>query len=72
MEACWQATAEVCAAESAKNPGFKKIYDSWKPYRDEQIVWARVAEQNFDRFMASATSVTSRNQPSKLGQASKP
>lgn len=72
MEACWQATAEVCAAESAKNPGFKKIYDSWKPYRDEQIVWARVAEQNFDRFMASATSVTSRNQPSKPGQVSKP
>ncbi|MFM7460174.1 MAG: TRAP transporter substrate-binding protein [Burkholderiales bacterium] len=72
MEACWQATAEVCAAESAKNPGFKKIYDSWKPYRDEQIVWSRVAEQNFDRFMASATSATSRSQSPRPGQASKP
>ncbi|MBC7622943.1 MAG: TRAP transporter substrate-binding protein [Aeromicrobium sp.] len=56
MDACWQATIEVCAAESAKNPAFKKIYESWKPYRDEQILWSRVAEQNFDRFMASATS----------------
>jgi TRAP-type mannitol/chloroaromatic compound transport system substrate-binding protein len=33
---------------------FKKIYDSWRPFRDEQILWFRVAEQNFDRYMASA------------------
>jgi len=72
MEACWQATIDVCAAESVKNPGFKKIYDSWKPYRDEQILWARVAEQNFDRFMASATSATSSSQSAKPGPASKP
>lgn len=56
MDACWQAANEVYAEECAKNPAFKKIYDSWKPFRDDQILWARVAEQNFDRFMASATS----------------
>jgi len=65
MDACWQAANEVYAEESAKNPAFKKIYDSWKPFRDEQILWSRVAEQNFDRFMATATSPTS---PSRLRQ----
>ncbi len=54
LDACWQATKEICEEESAKNPGFKKIYDSWKPFRDDQILWSRVAEQNFDRFMATA------------------
>ena len=54
LEACWNAANEVCAEEAAKNPEFKKIYESWKPFRDDQILWSRVAEQNFDRFMTSA------------------
>ena len=37
---------------SAKNPKFKKVYDHWKPYRSEQILWSRVAEGGFDSFMA--------------------
>jgi TRAP-type mannitol/chloroaromatic compound transport system substrate-binding protein len=54
LDACWNGANEVYAEESAKNPGFKKIYDSWRPFRDDQILWSRVAEQNFDRFMATA------------------
>jgi len=54
MNACYQAANEVYAEESAKNPKFKKIYDAWKVFRDDQILWFRVTEQNFDNFMATA------------------
>ena len=54
MEACYQATVAACEEEAAKNPKFKKIYEPWKAFRDEQILWFRVAEQNFDNFMATA------------------
>ena len=52
--ACYAATNEVYAEECAKNPKFKKVYDAWKAFRDDQILWSRVAEQNFDGFMANA------------------
>ena len=54
MAACYKAANEVMEEESAKNPKFKKVYDSWKAFRDDQILWFRVAEQNFDNFMATA------------------
>ncbi len=54
LTACYQAAEEVYAEESAKNPAFKKIYTSWKAFRDEQIQWFRVCEQNFDNFMATS------------------
>ena len=57
MEACYRATVEACDEEAAKNPRFKKIYGSWKAFRDDQILWFRVAEQNFDNFMATANKV---------------
>jgi len=57
MTACYQATMEVYAEEAAKNPKFKKMYDAWKAFRDDQILWFRVTEQNFDGFMATAGSI---------------
>ena len=54
MNACFKAANEVYAEESEKNPKFKKVYDAWKAFRDDQILWFRVAEQNFDNFMATA------------------
>jgi TRAP-type mannitol/chloroaromatic compound transport system substrate-binding protein len=72
LDACWQATNEVCAAESDKNPNFKEIYKSWRPYRDEQFLWSRVAEQNFDRYMAAATSATTGGPNSKPLPGAKP
>ena len=53
MDAAWGAANEVYAETAAKNAAFKKIYDPWKAFRDEQIRWFGVAEQNFDNFMAS-------------------
>ena len=57
MLACFQASNEVFDEEAAKNPKFRKIFESWKKFRDEQILWFRVAEQNFDNFMASASQI---------------
>jgi TRAP-type mannitol/chloroaromatic compound transport system substrate-binding protein len=54
MNAAWKAANEVYAETSEKNPRFKKVYEPWKAFRDEQVLWFRVAEQNFDSFMASA------------------
>ncbi|MSP89911.1 MAG: ABC transporter substrate-binding protein [Alphaproteobacteria bacterium] len=51
MEACYKSANELYAETSAKNAKFKKIYDSWVQFRNEQNLWFRVSEQAFDRFM---------------------
>ena len=56
LNACYKAAQEVFVEESAKNPKFKKVYDSWKAFQTDQILWFRVAEQNFDNYMATAGS----------------
>ena len=48
-------------SSSAKDPKFKKIYDSLKAFRDDQNLWFRVAENTFDNFnfsMSAAGSLT--------------
>jgi TRAP-type mannitol/chloroaromatic compound transport system substrate-binding protein len=56
MQASYKAANEVFDETSAKNANFKKVFEPWRRFRDEEILWFRVAEQNFDQFMASATS----------------
>ena len=51
MEACFAAATTLYDEISAKNPRFKKVYDSWRPFRNEEILWFRVCELNFDSFM---------------------
>jgi TRAP-type mannitol/chloroaromatic compound transport system substrate-binding protein len=52
MEAAFNASNELYAEISAKNPKFKKVYENWKPFRNEEILWFRVSENTFDNFMA--------------------
>ena len=52
MDAAWVAANEVYSETATKNAAFKKIYEPWKAFRDEQIRWFGVAELNFDTFMA--------------------
>ena len=52
MEACFAATNQLYDEISAKNPKFKKMYNSWRPFRNEEILWFRVCENTFDNFMA--------------------
>jgi len=52
MEAAYAASNELYNELSAKNAKFKKVYDSWRPFRNEEVLWFRVAENTFDNFMA--------------------
>ncbi len=38
---------------AASNDKFKKVYDSWKPFRDDEISWFKVCELNYDVFAAT-------------------
>ena len=51
MEACFKASRELYAEESARNAKFKKIYEPWSQYLAQQDEWMRVEEQQFDNFM---------------------
>jgi len=56
MDACYKASEEWFAENNAKNPKFKKIFDSWVRFRSDAVTWFRVTENTFDDFMASAQS----------------
>jgi len=60
MAACYKASAEVYDEFASKNPKFKKVYDSWKKFRNEQNQWFAVAESRFDNFMIAAERLTQR------------
>jgi TRAP-type mannitol/chloroaromatic compound transport system substrate-binding protein len=51
MEACYKAANEVMDEEASKNPHFKKVYDPWKRFRQDQNQWASVAEATMQNFM---------------------
>ncbi|MCK8785386.1 TRAP transporter substrate-binding protein [Roseomonas sp. NAR14] len=53
MQACYRASGELFGEISAQNPGFRKIYDHFKAFRDTQYQWFRVAENTFDNFVFS-------------------
>jgi len=38
LEACFNSANELYAETAAKNPKFKKIYDSWKPFRKKRCL----------------------------------
>ena len=51
MEACYKAATEVNEEEAAKNAKFKKIYEPWKRFRQDQNQWSSVAEAAMQNFM---------------------
>ncbi|HEY7246305.1 MAG TPA: TRAP transporter substrate-binding protein [Xanthobacteraceae bacterium] len=51
MEACLKASHEVNAETSAKNPDYKKVWDSIQTFRNDEYLWWQVAEFGFDNFM---------------------
>ena len=50
LEAAWRANEEMTTEISGQNPKFKKIWDSYKPYRNELFQWFRISENSFDNF----------------------
>src|SRR5262249_32658796 len=51
MDACYKAATEVMEEEAAKNPKFKKIYEPWKRFRNDQNQWYSVAETPLQNYM---------------------
>jgi TRAP-type mannitol/chloroaromatic compound transport system substrate-binding protein len=58
LDACYKAANDVYAETSAKNPDFKKIYDSMVAFRNDQYLWWQVAEYTNDTFMIRARTRT--------------
>ncbi|NJM92290.1 MAG: ABC transporter substrate-binding protein [Rhodospirillaceae bacterium] len=50
MDAGYKATEEACAEEAAKNPRFKKMYDSVRAFRKDAYQWWQVNELTFDSY----------------------
>ena len=51
MEATYKAAFELYDETAAANPKFKKVYDPWMQFRQDQDLWFRVAENTFDNFV---------------------
>ena len=51
MNAAFKVSNELYSELSAKNPGWKKIYEDYIKFRGDQNLWFRFAEARFDRFM---------------------
>ena len=50
LEACFKAAQAAYAEEREKNPAFKKVFDDWRVYRNNEAAWFNVAEQAFSQF----------------------
>jgi len=53
MDASYKASLELYSELSAKNPNWKKVYDDWTRFRNDQVLWSRFAEASYDNFMQS-------------------
>jgi TRAP-type mannitol/chloroaromatic compound transport system substrate-binding protein len=51
LEACHKTALELYAETAAKNAKFKKVHDHYMKFLEDQVLWFRVAEGNFDDFM---------------------
>ena len=51
MDACLAAANELFAETAATNAKFKKVFEAWNRYRDEQYQWTNVAEYSFDNYV---------------------
>ncbi len=51
MEACHKAAQEVYAELSAKSPRFRKLHEHQMKFLEDQILWFRVCEANYDSYM---------------------
>jgi len=51
MVAARKASFELYDAEVRRNPRFARIYREWKPFRDAQLQWFKVAEAAYSNFL---------------------
>ncbi|MBE9114764.1 TRAP transporter substrate-binding protein [Lusitaniella coriacea LEGE 07157] len=54
MQAAQEAALELYADNSGKNPAFKEVYEQWKSFREEAILWNEINELSFTNFVSQA------------------
>jgi TRAP-type mannitol/chloroaromatic compound transport system substrate-binding protein len=54
LDASYKAAQEVYDETTKANADFKKIYDSYMAFRNDQYLWWQVAEYSFDTYMIRA------------------
>ena len=50
VQAAWRHTHEFFDETGSRNPRFKRIWEAYRPYRDEQFQWFRVCENAYDNM----------------------
>lgn len=53
LQACFDASMAAYQELNAKDPMFKKLYDSMSAFRDKEAPWFRMAEGSFDNLAAT-------------------
>ena len=54
MQAAWRAHGELYEETAAQNPRFRKMWTSYKAFRDDQFQWFRVAENSYENVAFAA------------------
>ncbi len=55
MDSSYKAATDVMEEESARNARFRKIYEPWKRFRQDQNQWASVAEAVMQNYLVTAS-----------------
>jgi TRAP-type mannitol/chloroaromatic compound transport system substrate-binding protein len=53
MDEAYKFSMQVMEEEAAKNAKFRKIYEPWKRFRQDQNMWASVAEAQMQNYLIS-------------------
>lgn len=61
MDAAFKTSNELFEEFNNRDPRFKKIYDSYMGFRDNNIPWHRVAEGSFDNYLGAALAAQRRS-----------
>ncbi len=51
MDAAYKISNDIMNEEAAKNARFKKIYEPWKRFRQDQNMWASVSEAQMQNYL---------------------
>ncbi len=51
MDEAYKVSTQVMEEEAAKNAKFKKVYEPWKRFRQDQNMWASVSEQQMQNYL---------------------
>ncbi len=53
LDEAYKVATQVMEEEAGKNAKFKKVYEPWKRFRQDQNMWASVSEQQMQNYLIS-------------------